>query len=238
MFKIISLKSIKPHWGLCGMFIALAIIKTQAFDLRSYPSKSLDNFPNQFPFEEYLQTNDFANLKKLSADAQFLDQQGLPGDKFLYELTQHYIQQNPLHDKDLTLYTKRFTLADSFLKANELPIFEMIAQVLMEDLALTLDRGLKSAQIDKNQPELQNLVKSLAAHRFIVNVPMSDFEKLEYHLAQGNWTYILDRVSKEFFWGSYWLLGIFCCGMILGLFYIRKIISWTFQLPQLFYSKN
>ena len=230
---------------LLALLAFMITLETQALDMREFleanASKNQEEFIQKFPYAQFLKENGFGNYDSLQDYKSRLDKIGLSGDKFLYKLTQFFIDQNPINQQDLPSFIARFHLAQYFLKENasEDMIYEMISHMLMEDLSQQLNVSLKGKKLSKKSPELQTLVKNLAEHQFIVTVPMTNLEKLQYHVSQGNWMYILDRVCKEFFWGSYWLFGM-TVGLVLIIssLYFQKFIRWMYRLPLVFQRNN
>ena len=239
--------SVINRFRICLVTLLVFMISPDAksLDMREFlkdnASKNQEEFIQNFPYTQFLQENGFGNYDSLQDYKTRLDNIGLPGDKFLYKLTQNFIDQNSLHHKELPSFIARFHLAKYFLKENASRdmIYEMISNMLMEDLSQQLNIILEAKKISKKSPELQNLVNNLAAHQFIVTVPMTNMEKLQYHVSQGNWMYILDRVCKEFFWGSYWLFGMTIgLTLLMASLYFQRFIRWTYKIPLIFHKDS
>ncbi|MEO1652249.1 MAG: hypothetical protein AAFU64_01785 [Bacteroidota bacterium] len=198
--------------GLIGINASLVY----ALDLRQYLNRHQhqndDQFLADFPYQTYQEQKANLSLNGLEADRQFLNEQGRPGDKFLYHFYEQIAQQRA---NDIEELGERFAQAEAILAyaqdQEEAMVYEIIAQSLLENIAQELEDGIKEARYHKNGTTEQALIQQLQARKFFINIPKSNWEKLQYHIAQGHWAYIGDRAWKEF--GAY--LPVFLLGLIL-----------------------
>lgn len=185
--------------GLVGMNASLL----QALDLQQYlvrhQHQNDAQFLEDFPYQKYQDQKINISLNVLEADRQLLNELGRPGDKFLY----NYYQQIRLSpSENIQHLWKRFEQAEAVLRyAQTQPdamVYEIIAQSLMENIAQELEDGIKAATFNKRGALEKKLIQHLQNQQFFINIPKSNWEKLQYHVSEGNWTYIADRVWKEY----------------------------------------
>ncbi len=193
-----------------------------ALDLKSYYEEtnhySNAEFLEAFPYEIFLQDFKAEQIKDLEDLRNYLNSLDRPGDKFLYELGKHY--RRTLGSSLVDLLNQK-NLADQFLThANKIPdgmIFELLGQDLLEQIAFELESQIKKGDISEHGADSQALILYLEEQQYLLNLPQSNWEKLQFHASEGNWGYIFDRALKEA-WQYYdlilWGLVIFIALLI------------------------
>ncbi len=77
-------------------------------------------------------------------------------------------------------------------------VFAAVSDVTLTGLAATLEAGLTDGTLDADDALTAYALEELARRSYNVTVPRSRWEKLQMHAADGNWTYIYDRIEKEY----------------------------------------
>ncbi len=203
------------------LLVVFATIKSPALSLGDYcraqHQQSEKDFLNTFPYQDYLQQFAFGDLELMENHRLLLNKQGRSGDKFLFRLSQSYLIENPVKLDDLEDLKQKVLIGEAFARkakeSEEVAIYELLGNILLEAIAIELQKGIREQSVNPHDAEIQNLVTRLRAQQFIINIPKSNLEKLQYHLLQGHWAYLWDRLFKELApWSPFWWL----CPLLLG----------------------
>lgn len=197
-----------------------------ALDLPQYidekSTQSQDEFLEKFPYKTYLQQISLSEVDELEKQRQQLKAAQRDGDKFLYLLGQEYIAT---YTKSLASLTDMVHLSQLYVEQAEHSddgmIYELLANLMLEEVAHQVEVQIETGQLDKHDKAVKNIISVLKTHQFIINIPQSKWEKLQYHITQGNWAYIFNRLQKEAGVLPLILLG----GLLfLGVFLSRRVI--------------
>lgn len=70
-------------------------------------------------------------------------------------------------------------------------------EVILSVLAQKVEKDLKNRILNRNDIELKQLVETLEANQYSIDAGMTDQEKFLYHLRNGNFSYIVDRLGNR-----------------------------------------
>lgn len=114
-----------------------------------------------------------------------------------------------------------------FARAREGRHFEIAADMLFSLLTEALQRGIDEEQLDPHEASVQKVIQALKERQYGVSIPVSDVDKGLHHLEQGNWSYLLNRVSTDYpipFYGGLVVLG-FALFFVINRFRKKRISS-------------
>ncbi len=211
-----------------SLFLSISGFAGDKFDLEVYVDET-DSIPDsiffsQFPYGDYLAKKGMPSLKKLEAHRKYLENAGRDPEKFLSLLVNQYTHNPPLSPDQLNHYSEMIRLAESFYNVKGIltTTYPILADELFSLCGATLDKQLKEEQLSKDNEEVAYLVKRLEENKYIVNVPVSTWEKFQVHFWSGNWDYILDRMATRH---PYSLAALLAAGLAFVLFVVRRIRS-------------
>ncbi|GAB4403599.1 MAG: hypothetical protein OHK0053_28500 [Microscillaceae bacterium] len=177
-------------------------------------------FLQKFPFETYLKQVDWTKLPSLEQYRTLLNQHGQEGDRWVYELAQAFVKERTWAAEELSARLQLAQTILAFAQDQEAEVYEMVAMLFFEKITHHTERALNEGHWSKNSPEAQHLIQALEKHKFVVNVPPSQWEKIQYHFWQGHWGYLWSRAclalglcnSWRWAWLSLGLLGLMAAG--------------------------
>ena len=214
--------------GICLVYPAYCV------DLSSYlketTAQSDKDFLKNFPYQDYLKKVSLKDIDVLETQRKTLNQNKRDGDKFLYLLCQHHIENSP---KNIHGLTELLNLSQMYLHHASISedgmVYEILGNTILEEVANQTESQIKEGKLNKNNREVKTIIGLLKSHQFIINIPQSDWEKLSYHIRQGNWAYICDRMYKE--------TGIACLPLLIVLFLGMSLTFWYRKnITKAFYS--
>ncbi|NJL14294.1 MAG: hypothetical protein HC913_15645 [Microscillaceae bacterium] len=108
----------------------------------------------------------------------------------------------------------------AFAQDQEAEVYEMVAMLFFEKITRHTEAALREGHWSKNSPEARQLIQTLEKHKFVVNVPPTQWEKMQYHFWQGHWSYLWSRAclslglcnSLRWAWLSLALVGLLGAG--------------------------
>jgi hypothetical protein len=194
--------------------------------LKEKSTQSDKEFLKEFPYQLYLKEVSLKDVNSLEKQRKILNKNKRDGDKFLYLLCQHYIENI---DKDVQSLNNLLHLSQAYLdfssNSEDGMVYEILGNMIMEEVVHQTESQIKEGTLSKNDRDVKDMIAVLKEHQFIINVTQSDWEKLTYHVSQGNWIYISDRMHKEIGIGLVPLLMIFLLGFSLVVWYRKSIFK-------------
>jgi hypothetical protein len=75
--------------------------------------------------------------------------------------------------------------------------FQILGDVLLQALSDSIQNGLNTESLDKHDLQLLAVIDKLRAAQYGVNIPVSDKEKLQRNLREGNFSYLFTRLRTR-----------------------------------------
>lgn len=180
------------------------------FNLEEYISKTNNQsgqvFLSKFPYEEYLEQIDIRNMQIIEKHRVLLNQNGRDGNRFLISLFEKYLKATSFDVNDLDGLKMQLKISENTLQfqlkvdTGENKTYEIIGYLLFDRVASVVQAGVKQGRLNKNSEDVKYLISKLTENQYIIDLPVSTFEKLLFHIRKGNWKYIYDRIKNVYLW--------------------------------------
>lgn len=183
-------------------------------DMRTYCHDN-DHLPwttflDEFPYEDYLETTSLLHYATLKRDRDALNEIFREnGDAFLVRLIEEYLKQRPINIHDVTDLEYKIKLAETYQQLPDIVpdcpgVFLDISDELMSKIAKKAEAAILAEEIHKASFSAQLLKHRLASNGYLINLPVSQWEKLTFNIREGNYAYIWDRIQKRI-WVEFWV---------------------------------
>ena len=175
------------------------------------------SFIREFPYQAFLEKVPLSEVSVLEWYRQELLAAELPATDWLFNLGEHWLLQDSLQLTDLRGVQERVRLGALLLDVpkvlgQDAGIYEAVGDLLLTDAAQFLEDALQAEQLDKKDPGVLYLVNRLEESGYILDIPMSSWEKFWLNAKAGRWGYIWSRVYARYF--TEFLIGM---GLIIAL---------------------
>lgn len=197
-------------------------------EIEKLKGKSQAELLETYPFEEYLTSCTFPEIQTLKFQKRLLDQLGFSGDDFLMRLVETYLNNIEIDFEDLPTVEANIKKGEILMNSSlyfpreEAFIFVVCGDMILSTFADTLESLIYSKDIDKQNTNIQYIVKQLDENQFMIDIPVSNWAKLWMHLKAFNLRYIWKKATgtyvKEF---MIFLLTFFLAIGLLFCFRIR-----------------
>lgn len=213
----------------CSLICSLSFAEPLNWERHFQPlaRESSPAFLASFSYQKFLQEISLDDIANLENYRQALHQRNLPADDWLIQLAQTSVSDVTLDPASLHRFQEQIELGALFLRApqvlgREAGIYEIMGDILLEEMAGMLENTIQAGQLSKKDPTVQYLIQRLEYLGYIIDLPLSSFEKLWLNACEGRWGYIWSRVQARYL--PELLLGI---GICLGL--VAFFISWRLR---------
>jgi len=156
---------------------------------------------NSFDYGKYLNNISFNNIKKLDIDrdkADFIQE----GDNFLYRLTDYFIKNyapSMSHIENTISIGENFLTFTSGKGVKHDEIYKIIGYYILGKCAKIIEKDIKNnSSIFGHSDRIKNLRQRLKQSRIHIKLKKNTLTKLIENIKSGNFSYIWDRICKEF----------------------------------------
>lgn len=181
----------------------------------------LDNeaFLAEFSLHSYIPEDKWLDTAYFATVEQKLQKANRPMAQLFLGFCEHLLEQQEalLNAEHLPNYQRWFEMAE-FSLAYEGRFFEISSDMLFSVLAENLQRGIDQEKIDPEAEEVSGLIEALKQRQYGISIPVSNVDKGLHHLEEGNWGYLINRVSTDYPIPFYLGISLFGIGIAL-LFY-------------------
>jgi hypothetical protein len=188
---------------------------------KAYRQLTDDQFFEQFPYAEYLDTPLNDPLSKLIQDRAVLSLQGRGevADFVLFEATDRYLAQAPIDVSNLHGLQAQLSIAEDFLKPQADSALSLIANSIGDRIfgtaAYRIEEGFANGKVEKDDPAFLAVLEVLTRNKYTPNIPASNTEKLLRNAQEGNWAYIWDRFKTRYLKDALLVLSLALNGLLL-----------------------
>lgn len=196
------------------------------FKKNKYHSES--DFFQKFPFQEYLEENEFPKVVKLEQFRLHLDSLDWDYEQFILTLSKTFVQNVSVSPSNLeeigkkVLYGKMLFNAGSYLTKNEAFIYIAAGDLILTKVSLKIEVAIERGKVSKKNPDIIHLVEKLEESKFVVDISMNKYEKLWYHTKKGNFDYIWEKAIGTYKKESLIFLFSLLTIIILIFFFIER----------------
>ena len=170
----------------------------------SYLSYEGTNFIQDFPYQNFLAQIPLSEINSVEWFREELFLAGLPSDDWLFELGASWMAMDTIDSNALNKIADRIRLGDHLMNVPTVlgpsaGIYEAVGDMLLEDVADYLEETIQAGDLSKKDPEVKYLVMRLEESGYIIDLPLSSFEKVVINAKEGRWDYIWSRVKARYF---------------------------------------
>lgn len=207
-------------------------VSSYSFDMRAHCIEKnkipWNTFIDQFPFQDYLESVDLQHYLILKRDRDTLNQYfDEKGDEFINRLINRYLENYPIEIGQLEDLTYKIKLAETYYQLPDIVddcpgVFLDMSDLLMTRISQAVEEAIVAEELHKASFEAQVMKHRLASNGYLINIPVSQWEKLIFNINEGNYAYIWDRIQKRMwieFWTTISLFSLACVGAII---FVRK----------------
>ena len=188
------------------LFFFPALTNGHNFEAEVQKLKDLptDQFLETYPFEAHLQSCPCDDIQELEAQRQYLNRLGLEGNTFIYKLFNEYIAHADINFKNFEeikhLLSQGEALAKSkqYLSLDSAFIYIAAGDLVLSTVADSLESALKTGKVSKRKKDTQYIIARLGESQYLINVPVSNLEKVWMHTKSGNFGYIWERATGTY----------------------------------------
>ncbi len=202
------------------MFLYALELKAQSTFLldynRSNPTNNKSDYLSQFPYNEYLKKISFTDFKQLETDRLFLNRHLECGNEFIYNLCDHYCNNEPISTENLE---QKIIVGEKYLDArvndadsisDTTNIYPVIGYFLLGKVSRKLEHDILNTTFDVRNPENKKHIARLADRKvFICTVP-GNLTKAIVNFKKGNFKYVFLRTYlklEDYFYVYYEKIG-------------------------------
>lgn len=194
-----------------------------------------EEFLNLYPFRDYISVCLYHNIQELESHKQYLDHIEIDGKAFIYRLYQEYMAYAEVDFKKMESIKKLLAIGEvmsiskQYLHPDSAFVYVVVGDLIFSALTDSLETLLNEKKIDKNDFEVQYIIERLNEHQFLVNIPVSNWEKFWKHFRNGNFSYIWQKATGTYIREFFIFLGIialivsFCIYLIIRQIKKRKL---------------
>ena len=214
----------------CVMFLGCK--SSYGFDLGVYCQEKNDipwkDFIDHFPYQDYLESVDLCHYLILKRDRDTINHYfEQSGDDFLNHLMDKYIETAPINIEQIDDIEYKIKLAEIYYQLPDIvdncpPAFLDMSDLLMTRISQAVEEAIIAEKLHKASFEAQMLTHRLASNGYLINIPVSQWDKLVFNLEEGNYAYIWDRIQKRM-WVEFWAtIGLFSLACFGAFVFVRK----------------
>jgi hypothetical protein len=184
------------------------ILNASSFDMTILEEVEFELFLDTFNYQTYFEKVNPSDIDFLESDRQTLNLLGIDGNQFIWKAFEFYTENLKLDfDNNTYIVKEAVRLAEiMFHSQNYLPdsvyIYTTVSDLIFETIAKSLEGSIESGEFDKNDFHIRYMASRLCDNQYCIDISTSNWEKLLYHIKEGNWAYIWDKSTgtylKEF----------------------------------------
>lgn len=225
-------------------WLVLSGAMARAFDTTGYIAQNRgagrEEFFKQFPYDQYLKDVSYVDFNRLQADRVSMYYKLGDGDIFLYKLTAHFAEHNPLPTtgKPVNAWRQRLEIGEAYLRPkpvgrNAGAIYQTIGYFLLGELARSIEAAATARRVHLDDKDVDDVVRQLREHKIHLKIEESEWKKVLAHLQHRDFVYLTQR-AKDHLLAHRWLVLLPCLlfGAV-GLFQkgwkakLRAPVGWT-----------
>lgn len=178
--------------------ISKAIIAFTVFPFVNYVLEHSDDkdFVQQFPYDKYMSVTEYTNCNTLIKHTDVLQENNQDPHSFLHQLFAYHLVASPIDLENQQDWSKQMDFATALFTHDSL-VLQIQGDFLLQTLSDTLTKGLEQEEVSSTDPFWSTQIEVLKAHKYIIDIPVSDQEKLFRYLSNGRIDYILKRFKTR-----------------------------------------
>jgi len=189
----------------CSLICTLSFAEPLNWERHFQPlaQQSGQHFLASFSYQKFLKDISLEDVATLENYRQALLQRDLPAEDWLIQLAQTSASKVAVSPSSLHAFQEQIELGALLLKApqvlgREARSYEIMGDILLEELANLLENALQTGELSKNDSTVKYLIQRLEHLGYIIDLPLSSFEKLWLNACEGRWTYIWSRIQARY----------------------------------------
>ena len=212
--------------------LSYVALSAKTWDMEAYVNQTRMQdsvaFLEGFPYKQFLQEVSLEDFERLDSIRGLLDETpGRNGDAFLSKLFQVYRTAHPVQIAPASALLERIELGQTYLElpykqANFSIQYEILGDILLTELSDTIQKAIDQGLVSKRNKLFLPIFDRLKAVGYPINLPVSDFEKFCFHVKEGNFSYIWDRVQKRYLTEFFLIVGV---GILLLIFMFQRLFN-------------
>jgi len=189
-------------------FLFFSVSNVGAFDMAKYLNNtatvSNERFIREFPYINYLKAVEFTDFKTLQYHRYLIfkkrDHNDNIGDRFIYKLTEKFIQYYPIQTD---LLEQKISIAEFFLKAHPNKnssandVYRITGYYLLGQIVRKVEKDIKNKKINVKDDRIKIIIARLNKNNVNISIEVSKVEKVLKSVKKGDYKYLGNRLSLK-----------------------------------------
>lgn len=165
-------------------------------------------FTEIFPYNEYLDSFTLDNVKEFEVLRKKLNQKGISGDDFIFNLFEHYWAKQATDFYNIDTLEEALRIAEVFNCSNQyisddVYIYDAVSSLIFDTVSDTLQSIINNGNISYKEPKINYLLYRLQRYNYYIDIREGNWSKLWRYTKQGRFDYIWHKFNttykKEFY---------------------------------------